>query len=298
MFHAAICVCQSFNCTLAIYQPPYEHSSFEERVYWSAWKSESELRWELGLRDFDTRAIDHPALFPTLPEDQNDSQLESWYFYLSEISLWRLHFSAEQETHRLVKRLELRPLDILASSFDRMEQQVMTWQQSLASPVHLENFPGPANREDSILTYILKSHVGNYYELITWPFVSSVINDRAIANERTIELAAKGLYWHMIRLQVHSAGFFHRHHGTWLMQRRSTRSALMLLAAALTSSTADLLPLGWEPQVETTVEMLQYWAAEISDAGEYAELLSALLRRYREGAGIGHTKFTPPAEPQ
>jgi len=290
MFHAALSVCQSFDCTLAAQKSVCEPSSLEERVYWSAWKSESELRWELGLRDFSARAIDHPVLFPSLPKDQNEAQLGSWYFYLSEISLWRLHFSAEQEIHRLVKELEPQPLEVLASQFESLERQVLTWQSSLAPSVRLGDFPKAANdwQDDGILTYILKSHVTNYYELITWPFISAVLNDDFNGDDNaqldlaiTRRIAAKGFHWHMIRLQVHPAGFFHRHHGTWLMQRRSTRSALILLAAALRPSTRSLLPEAWATQVEIVVDMLHYWAAEVAGAGEYAELLEALLVRVR-----------------
>ena len=60
MFLSAVAACQSFpfvtQATFVASQTPGDKTP-EESVYWSAWKSESELRWELGLRDFGSPVI-------------------------------------------------------------------------------------------------------------------------------------------------------------------------------------------------------------------------------------------------
>ncbi|KAJ5438904.1 uncharacterized protein N7458_009902 [Penicillium daleae] len=76
-----------------------ESDSQEQAVYWTAWKSERELRRCLCLPDFpatgDSSRL-YPPLFPTPPEiasnDSVDQRREraSWLFYLAEISLRRL----------------------------------------------------------------------------------------------------------------------------------------------------------------------------------------------------------------
>ena len=165
MYHAALCASQKFSFVTNSSSPCTagpDNFSLEERIYWSSWKSESELRWELGLRDFDNRAINHPPLFPCPPEGQSTEQLRSWYFYLSEISLWRHHFSAEQELHRLAHDKNSQPLEELMSQFEDLERQIIDWQQSLAPPIYIGNLDEDAEPEDDFLKYLLRTQAGNY----------------------------------------------------------------------------------------------------------------------------------------
>ena len=123
--------------------------------------------------------------------------------------------------------------------------------------------------------------MSNYYELITWPFLIAAINNGA-QSPHVRELAAKGLEWHMNRLLINSPGFFYRHHGTWLMQRSSSRSALVLLAAALTPTATTLLPVGWLELVQATIYMLRFWQQDAHDAFDYANLLQDMLVKYQK----------------
>ncbi|RYF42325.1 MAG: hypothetical protein EOO38_19830 [Cytophagaceae bacterium] len=185
MYHAALCASQKFSFVTNSSSPCTtgpDNFSLEERIYWSSWKSESELRWELGLRDFDNRAINHPPLFPCPPDGQSAEQLRSWYFYLSEISLWRHHFSAEQELHRLAHDKNSKPLEELMSQFEDLERQIVDWQQSLAPPIYIGNLDEDAEPEDDFLKYLLRTQAGNYWELITWPFISAAVKDRLCAS--------------------------------------------------------------------------------------------------------------------
>lgn len=283
MYHAALCASQKFSFVTNAVTPCSvgpDNFSLEERIYWSSWKSEGELRWELGLRDFDNRAINHPPFFPCPPDGQNDEQQRSWFFYLSEISLWRNHFGAEQELHRLAHEKNCNPLDELKLKFEDLEQQIIDWQQSLAPPIQIGRLDADAGPEMDFLKYLLKTQAGNYYELITWPFISAAVRDRKHVDARVRSLIAKGLGWHCQRLTIYTQGFYHRHRGTWLMQRRSIRSALLILAASLTPEIEDLLPYGWPEKIHAVVTMLLRWSAEICDADQHAELLSSLLEKY------------------
>lgn len=257
-----------------------DNFSLEERIYWSSWKSEGELRWELGLRDFDNRAINHPPFFPCPPDGQTAEQQRSWFFYLSEISLWRHHFGAEQELHRLAHEKDCNPLDELVLQFDDLERQITEWQQSLAPPIQIGSLEDHGEHETDFLKYLLKTQAGNYYELITWPFISAAVRDQKPVSATIRALIAKGLRWHLHRLMVYTQGFYHRHRGTWLMQRRSIRSALLVVAAALTPEIEELLPYGWPDEIHAVVTMLRRWSSEICDADQHAELLSSLLEKY------------------
>lgn len=283
MYHAALCASQKFSFVTNSSSPCTtgpDNFSLEERIYWSSWKSESELRWELGLRDFDNRAINHPPLSPCPPDGQSAEQLRSWYFYLSEISLWRHHFSAEQELHRLAHDKNSKPLEELMSQFEDLERQIVDWQQSLAPPIYIGNLDEDAEPEDDFLKYLLRTQAGNYWELITWPFISAAVKDRKQLSPAIRALIAKGLNWHTRRLATYIPGYYHRHRGTWLMQRRSIRSALLLLASALTPGVTELMPDDWPDKIQAVISMLRRWSAEICDADQHAELLSSLMDKY------------------
>jgi hypothetical protein len=72
------------------------------------------------------------------------------------------------------------------------------------------------------------------------------------------KLTAKGLAFHLERLLINRPGFYHRHHGTWLMTRSSARNACILLAAGQLPSTSCLLPTDWKGAVEATIEVLLF----------------------------------------
>lgn len=284
MFLSAVAACQSFpfvtQATFIASQTPGDKTP-EEAVYWSAWKSESELRWELGLRDFGSPVIEYPSLFPTLPDNCPPDYLRAWYFYLSEISLWRLHHASAATIQSLASESTRSFLQRLADQFDELEEKVLSWQESLAAPVHIGTLEANAANEDCAERYVLRGHVSNYYELITWPFISALLavdhTHPFPATPRLCALAAKGLEWHSNRLLINSAGFGYRHHGTWLMQRSSTRSALVLLSAALTPEARALLPQGWQGRVKATMEMLRYWSSDYApDTATYVELLTKM----------------------
>jgi hypothetical protein len=282
MFLQSVAACQGFTCVTKMTFPRITtpgDSSLEERIYWSAWKSESELRWELGLRDFGNPAIEYPSLFPTLPEGCDDDHIRPWYFYLSEISLWRIHTAASNEIQAYTSPDGQPLLEGLASLNKDLEARCIAWQQSLAPTVSLGTL-GTAAAEDDPSRYVLRGHVSNYYELITWPFLIAVINT-GLQSGNVRELAAKGLEWHMNRLLINSPGFFYRHHGTWLMQRSSSRSALVLLAAALTPTAMALLPVGWLELVQATIAMLRFWQQDAHDAFDYANLLQSMLAKFK-----------------
>ena len=64
------------------------------------------------------------------------------------------------------------------------------------------------------------------------------------------------------------------------MQRRSIRSALLLLASALTPGVTELMPNDWPDKIQAVIAMLRRWSMEICDADQHAELLSSLMDKY------------------
>ena len=271
-FLQALAVCQSFKFMSKATQTG---TPAEESIYWSSWKSERELRWELGLPDFGTRvSLEPPQRFPTLPLTDDEDILRAWYFYLSEISLWRLETEIRKDMATRLSEPSNNTLNDLTDISDIYKQQLVACLHSLPSTVSISDSPCHTPETD-ILRFILQGRSTYVNELITWPYIACAVNDFPL-EQKAQAWVTKGLQAHVVRLEVNRVGFYHRHHGTWLMIRTSARSACILLAVAR-SSMRGLLPVRWEEAVETTVKMLDFWQAEVEGLAALARFLRHLL---------------------
>lgn len=106
-----------------------------------------------------------------------------------------------------------------------------------------------------------------------WPFVVDSIHGRSCAS---VASARKGFQLCVERIERNEAGFYQRHHGTWLMLRSCTRSALVLIAGAR-SHASSLLPKNWEAAVQSTLQLLRYWREESGDVMDRLEILETLM---------------------
>ncbi|KAL3485754.1 hypothetical protein BJX62DRAFT_247308 [Aspergillus germanicus] len=245
--------------------------------------SERELRLELSLADFSSRssASTAPQRFPSLPPftddgpDDDDRMLRAWYFYLSEISLWRLEMEVRAEITACISKIQHaqgptdKLLDMLCEVSEIYSQQAVAWQESLPPVVSISGSVCSDDGTDA-LRFILKGRKTYVNELITWPVIV-----HAIAQHSDLSLSlsltpaqrswlSKGVAAHLERLQINAPGFYHRHHGTWLMIRSSARSAYILSAVARSSAAVgNLLPSGWMAAVRETIDMLQFWSGEV-----------------------------------
>ncbi|OAQ76388.1 Zn(2)-C6 fungal-type DNA-binding domain-containingprotein [Purpureocillium lilacinum] len=257
----------------------------EQAVYWSAWKSERELRGELSLPDFDimhSGSTLYPPFFPAPPVPPAESpdgpgsetqrSRAAWLFYLAEISLRRLTSRLCSEVLTLRQRYasDAAFLDVLADMTPEYEAQAREWSDSLPAELSIHT---PID-EDGICRSVLRGRLINLFEMIYWPFVMASLNSAlppgsggsggsgAPLRPQLQELARRGLDTHMHQLRANEPGFFHRHHGGFFMIRACTRSALTLVAAARTGR--GTMPEGWERAVYKTVGMLAYWEDEDS----------------------------------
>ncbi|KFZ24638.1 hypothetical protein V502_00887 [Pseudogymnoascus sp. VKM F-4520 (FW-2644)] len=279
MFLQSLAICQSFTyCN----QPDPTDDGMsgstveaEGSIYWSSWKSERELRWELGLPDFHEIGLNTPRTFPSCCESYEADKLQAWCFYLSEISLWRLETAARNEMKRLVVETPAQIFEALAETAEENVGQVIAWQDSLPPSVSIVEHELPTGDDGDILRFILRGRTTYFHELISWPFIYAVVN----GGEETPQIrqwAAKGFAFHLKRLHINQPGFYHRHHGTWLMIRSSARSACILLAGAQVSSTSQLLPLNWQEAVEATISMLQFWCNDSAGLSVTVDILNRL----------------------
>ena len=266
-FLQGVAVCQRLNALspgLADETTDIAAKQAEESVYWSCWKSERELRIELDFPDFNAVHYDYPAMFPSLPQGCGGESLRAWYFYLAEISLWRIETTARQSMIDFVQRNPAATLNDLALHIEELETHLLSWHSSLPEPIRLDNNIAISEGENDVLRFILRGRLTYNYEVLTWPFLEMLIRFGQGSESPAMEIAARGAQVHYDRLAVNREGFYHRHHGTWLMQRSSARSAGVLLALAR-SQFHGLLPSGWSELVTATIHMMQFWGDDSAE---------------------------------
>jgi len=142
------------------------------------------------------------------------------------------------------------------------------------------------NSQNATLKFILNGHLLDCYEMMYWPFVVDAIHGRLPSSTSAQTFARKGLAVCVQRIDQNEPGFYHRHHGTWLMLRSCTRSAFVLVAAARCCSSRtispSLLPDRWQQSLYKVLAMLRFWKDEST------EILNRLtiLERLMEGLGL------------
>ncbi|KAL3422361.1 C6 zinc finger domain-containing protein [Phlyctema vagabunda] len=274
MFVQALACCQGFNT----HDPTEEERQLQEGIYWTCFKSELELRLELNIANHRVWDLTYPSFFPSPPKDLKTQGEAAWYFYLAEIALRRLG-------NRILNYIYTNGLsdtstaDVVDAVMN-FEQQATDWLSSLPPTLRLDqnvDEEGLNSSENEALRFILNGHLLDCYEMMYWPFIVEAINGRLSNDPESHRLAKKGLLICVQRIDRNESGFYQRHHGTWLMLRSCTRSALVLLGARL-SGLPDLATLEWKGAVEKVIRMLRYWKDEAKDVPDRLDVLENLMR--------------------
>lgn len=282
----------------------HDIDSLHQAAYWSAWKSERELRNAFSLPDFSPN--DHgvnlyPAFFPTPPmprpgettsadADQQREQT-SWYFYLAEISLRRLGARICDEMESMIRTHPTRPafLHAAAAAVPAYEAQIQQWIDSLPPCL---SFDAPAE-DDDVCRFVLRGHAGNLFEMIYWPFLWAHLDNSALDASMLTPftgLAEKAVDHHARRLTINEPGYRHRHHGTFPMMQSCSRSALILLATWFHNQPAQPagghgsgcslhMPPDWAISVTAVLRLLEFWSSETPNFDSARGVLEQALFR-------------------
>ena len=195
-----------------------------------------------------------------------------WLYYLAEIALRRLGNRILNFFHKHEQDRSKPDIEAVAG----FEQQAADWQRSLPPVLNFEiTAQSPGGDLAQSLKFILDGHLLDCYEMLYWPFLTEIIlHGHSTSNIPALEqLAYKSLHMCVQRIHKNEHGFFARHHGTWLMLRSCTRSALVLLAARKDSVLVNLMPEGWEGAIWKVVSMLRFWKDESRDCDDRLRII-------------------------
>lgn len=131
--------------------------------------------------------------------------------------------------------------------------------------------------QNARLRFILNGHLLDCYEMMYWSFMVDAVHRTSLEDADAMAFARKGFQISVQRIDDNESGFRGRHHGTWLMLRTCTRSALVLIAAER-AGLGHMLPAQWRSSVTKVQGLLHYWQDEAVDARFYSRLLADLMQ--------------------
>lgn len=130
-------------------------------------------------------------------------------------------------------------------------------------------------KDDDVLIFVLRRHLPDCYEWMYFQFTVKTIS-YGRRNAVIDGYARKGLQMSVDRIRKNKPAFNHRHHGTWLILRSCTRSALILLTDTIVHSGSHTRGLeGSSPKCDGYAEPL----------GERSERRTRLTRHFGAGEG-------------
>ncbi|KAL5618326.1 hypothetical protein FOVSG1_000548 [Fusarium oxysporum f. sp. vasinfectum] len=261
----------------------------EQRLFWTCFRAESELVFELGLRPSALESFSYPEPLPTPPEgllagtgqtprsegshiDQDEEQRyvdeRGWYYYLSEISIRRTVDETLNLLYRNGEEYWMKHPTYLIRQYHESEQQISQWHYHLPAAVQFENDKLPEEEFASALQgraslwqeYTLRPI---FYYLLHCPQDDPVFPQAHILALKELDICAK---------MIHRLAFQGRHGGTWLISRKIFLSACIVLAAASNPHRIHP-PDEWQMLIELAIHTLERWAVDAVDVGQMAEIL-------------------------
>lgn len=258
---------------------PSGHYSLEECVYWSCWKSEVELRTNFQIPSFGSIGNRYPQHMPE-PPAIDPSHEPKWYYYLADISLRRLDMIMRETVANILggsvaasgRYVEL------ARVIPAFEEQLRDWARSMPDVFNIDN------PEEMILHSILQGRLLDCYDVLYIPFLEGALHiaSNVSDNAAVFDIYARKSMDNCVQRVVgdgSSAAAMTRHHGTWLLIRTWTRSALMVLATR-TAGRLDLLPDRWQQPVIATISVLDAHKDFASDVADRLGLIRVLAEDF------------------
>ncbi|KAF4981675.1 hypothetical protein FZEAL_2562 [Fusarium zealandicum] len=271
----------------------------EQRLFWSCFRAESELVFELGLKPSSLENFSYPDPLPSPPEgiltdqtprthdspidaDEKQRQLDErgWCFYLSEISIRR---TIDETLHLLYRHGEeywmKNPAQLIRQHHE-CEQQVSLWHYHLPSIVQFDYDALP----DEQFATALQGRAFLWLEYTLRPILYYVLHkqsDEPVSPEAQT-LASRELS--MCATVIHRLSFHRRHGGTWFISRKAFTCACLILTAVLNPHRVQP-PEAWRTITEIAIQTLERWARDASDLRRMADILRHMYHETRVQRG-------------
>jgi hypothetical protein len=88
----------------------------------------------------------------------------------------------------------------------------------------------------------------------------------------------RGLQASIDKINHREAGSQHRYHGTWIIIRNYTTSAVVLVAAKRYSQLEHFIPDDWRATVQKAINFLDFWSGQCGDTSCRRDILLEALR--------------------
>ncbi|KAK1461102.1 hypothetical protein CMEL01_14738 [Colletotrichum melonis] len=273
--------------------------SMEQILYFTCFKSECELAFELSLPGSILAGVDYPYSLPTPPTlgvmnlDNKALMMEqrSWYYYLAEISARHLIDRFTQAQKRCPPHPTEHGIDRMLEVFEVFDAQLSDWYESLPPPISFQIPTGDIAPLGDDLCQMLRGRYLAMKELLCRPFVrlASTISIALTVSEhmvaRVAELASRGLQYCLFRIQATSST---PHHGLWLQLRGFVTCSLILTAAERAQSIPSLnmptkvtYPQNWKRTIFAQKEILSNcWEFEEGGISDCARVLDWALAKF------------------
>ncbi|KAG4428635.1 hypothetical protein IFR05_015885 [Cadophora sp. M221] len=216
--------------------------TLEQSTFYTSYKSELEIRYELGMHGSVLEHIEDRIMFPIPPISQDtmvaelgpDEGTVSWYFYLSDIAARHLINRIVESHSKIGIARSLSKTRTLLHDYDVFLSQLQEWYESLPPSVSFELPSTTISSELNLTSHILRARYLSIQELLCRPFLKICLNQSVVLSEELIEsvvgLASLGLKYCAWKLRS-TYKYVRLDHGMWISVRNTTACAMMLIGA-------------------------------------------------------------------
>ncbi|CAI4216032.1 unnamed protein product [Parascedosporium putredinis] len=265
----------------------------EQRLYWSCYKSECELRTEMDIPDSLLADFRYPDLYPSPPNAPEHEVADTGHIAADVFAgPWNPRRpDTINHQHERTAAWTISAIPTMVKMATEFEMHLNTWFEQLPGPIQFDWDIRPRDE----LGYMVYGRALEIRLAIYRPFLYLAIheptNHASMASilplvEKAILDNFRGLSSLLIR---------HRHHGTWYGIRGLTAAAICILGAALSQRVP--LPSDWERSVRQGIISLQYWEHELPEVARIVAVLEELIARVRRALELTYLLYDRPTIP-
>ncbi|KAH6684950.1 hypothetical protein F5X68DRAFT_21292 [Plectosphaerella plurivora] len=270
--------------------PESTNHHLEQRLYWSCFRAESELVFELGMNPSGLQDFFYPDAFPSPPhelfsprqtgageslgswEEQRQVDERGWCYYLSEISIRRTQDEMLNVLYRHGEEYWMQNLTYLIRQYHDTEQQVASWHYHLPAAVHFVDNIIP----DKEFAAGLQGRATLWREYALRPIFYHVLHSQHPIPNEAHDLAA--LEIRLCAQLIRRCAYHRRHGGIWLICRKIFTAVCILLAAARHPHRVAPPP-GWSDLTLLAIQILRRWGRDAQDLRRMADVLAHMHQK-------------------